>query len=86
MELTPVINLKDFISHRVVIVDKNNKKINHILSFNIETKEAEVYIMDDYGIPKFDWIDDRRSFFDGTKKYYTEKVILEGCKIMFVKN
>lgn len=89
---TSIITDNDEIASYVVIVDENGNKINHIKSYDVETKEAELYCVDENGRIKTEWISEqnlsmyRRYIGDEAGRFVpTEKKILIGSKIMFKK-
>lgn len=71
MNLTNVITAGHPGSAFMVVVDKAGKEIKGVISYNIETREAVVYELDEAGMILKD------------KK--TKQVVLRGSKLMFVK-
>lgn len=72
MNATNTLTLNHPCAKHVVILDKDNNVITKIITYNIETKEADVYDTNEDGSAKING-----------DKLVTKKVILEGSRLLF---
>ncbi len=93
MKLTNIIKDIDPISIYVIIVDKDGNTLRHVKEYNIETKEAVIYKFGEdkrvVMIPNNPENPSLFKRFEGDIYGFTpatEKVILEGLKLMFIEN